>query len=130
MNRFFEVLLSPAPRWLEGLLWLICALLMAIILGVSLGCRSLPTLRNNVGTATNLQAVAEFDLNRACVFKAGAFVSGPAWCVPCLSALHRNQEARDLALASTKIPGKAPWQKKRLKETAKAVETACPSVNQ
>ena len=87
-------------------------------------CASPWSLRYKAGTAFNLYDSARYDEKRAC--EGPTSQSKPDWCGPCQSALNRHLDAVELAQAAAKRPGKAPWQKKRLKKTTPAVESACP----
>ena len=94
----------------------------AAVLLLCCGCSVPWSLRSQTGTRFNQYDDARYAEKRACEAPG---TTPPAWCGPCQSALNRLLDAVELGQAATKRPGSAPWQKKRLKATGKAVESAC-----
>lgn len=80
------------------------------------------SLRSQTGTAFNLYDSSRYDEKRMCE----GVAAPPGWCSPCQYHLNRLLDAVELGQAAGKRPGKAPAQKKRLKETSAKVREVCP----
>jgi len=98
--------------------------IVAILLLGCCGCAAPWSLGYKTGTDFNQYESARYDEKRAC--EGPTSQNKPGWCAPCQYALNRQLDAVELAQNATRRPGKAPWQKKRLKTTSAAVTEACP----
>ena len=94
----------------------------AAVLLLCCGCAVPWSIRSQTGTRFNQYDDARYAEKRACE---GPASQKPGWCGPCQSALNRLLDAVELGQSASKRPGRAPWQKKRLKKAGDAVTAAC-----